>query len=197
VGVLEDGPGVEEEGPEAGDFVDALGVDRVGDGVLHPGVGDDDEEAREPGAAEDEEGGEPVHAAGEAVLAEEKETEEGGLEEEGEDAFHGEGHADDAAGAAGELRPVGAELELHGNAGNNAEDEVDGEDLGPEAGGDVVLFLAGAEGEGFEDDDQEREAHGELREEIVVGDGEAEVDAVEGEGVHGMVCSVLVVLARC
>jgi hypothetical protein len=72
---------------------------------------------------------------GEALFAEEEEAEEGRFEEEGEDAFHGEGLADDAAGAARELRPVGAELELHGNAGDDAEQEVDGEDLGPEARG--------------------------------------------------------------
>ena len=58
-------------------------------------------EIQEP--SEDQEGGAPVRPAREALLAEEEEAEEGGLEEEGEDAFHGEGHADDAAGAAGEL----------------------------------------------------------------------------------------------
>ena len=43
------------------------------------------------------------------------------------------------AGVAGEARPVGAELELHGDAGDDAEGEVDGEDAGPEARAIVVV----------------------------------------------------------
>ena len=78
---------------------------------------------------------------GEALLAEEEEAEESRLEEEGEDAFHGQRLADDAAGAARELRPVGAELEFHGNAGDDAEEEVDGEDFRPEARGLVVAVV--------------------------------------------------------
>ena len=194
VRVLKPGPGVEEELGEAGDFKDAVGQERVADGVLHPGVGDDDEEAGDPGAREDEHGGEPVEAAGETLFTEEEETEEGGLEEEGEDAFHGEGHADDAAGAAGELAPVGAELELHGDAGDDAEEEVDCEDPGPEAGGGVVpgllVGIVGAERDRFEDDDQKRESHGELGEEIVVRDGEAEVNAVECKCVQSVLLAV-------
>ncbi len=161
-----------------------LGSEAVGDGMLHPGVGDDDEEAGDPGAEEDHEGGAPVRPAREAFLAEEEEAEEGGFEEEGEDAFHGEGLADDSAGAAGELGPVGAELKLHGDAGDDAEDEVDGEDAGPEARGLVVAGVVAGEGDGLEDDDEQRQPHGELGEEIVIGDGERKMDAVEEENVH-------------
>ena len=171
-----------------------LGSKRIADGVLHPGVSDDDEEAGDPGACEDENGGEPVEATRESLFAEEKEAEEGGLEEEGEDAFHGERHANDAAGAARELAPVGAELKLHGDAGNDAEEEVDGEDPCPEACGCVVLGLlvgiVGAEGDRFEDDDQKRESHGELGEEIVVCDGKAEVNAVKCECVQGVLLAL-------
>ena len=83
-----------------------------------------------------------MEAPGEALFAEEKEAEEGGLQKEREDAFHGEGHADDAAGASGELAPVGAELELHGDPCNHAEEKIDSEDLAPEASGDIVRCLA-------------------------------------------------------
>jgi hypothetical protein len=40
VGVLQPGPGVEQELREAGDFVHAVGEEPVADGMLHPGVGD-------------------------------------------------------------------------------------------------------------------------------------------------------------
>ena len=168
--------------------IDAVGQQLVADRVLHPGVGDDDEEAGDPGADEDQHGREPVEAAGEALFAEEKKAEEGGLEEEREDAFHGERHADDAAGASGELTPVGAELELHGDAGNHAKEEIDGEDFAPEASSDIVLCLLvriiGAESDRFENHDQERQAHGELGKQIVVRDGKAEVNSVQRESVQ-------------
>ena len=76
-----------------------------------------------------------------ALFAEEEEAEESRLQEEGEDAFHSQRLADDAAGAARELRPVGAELKFHGNAGDDAEQEVDGEDLRPEARGLVLALV--------------------------------------------------------
>jgi hypothetical protein len=135
-----------------------------------------------------------VEAARETLFAEKKEAEEGGLEEKREDAFHGEGHADDAAGAAGELTPVGAELELHGDAGNHTEEKIDGEDFAPEASGDIVLCLLvriiGAESDRFENDDQKREPHGELGEEIVVCDGEAEVNTVQRKSVQNSLQAV-------
>ena len=39
--------------------------------------------------------------------------------------------------SCGEAGPVGAELELHGDAGDHAHEEIDGEDLSPEARGVV------------------------------------------------------------
>jgi hypothetical protein len=46
---------------------------------------------------------------------------------------------------------------------NYANREVDAENSCPEARGAVVVFLAGAQGDGFEDDDQQGQAHGQLR----------------------------------
>jgi len=63
--------------------------------------------------------------------------------EEAEYAFHGQGLTDYAAGETGEARPVRAELELHGNAGDHAEDKIDSENASPEAGGTVPLLAAG------------------------------------------------------
>ena len=78
-----------------------------------------------------------------------------------------------------EARPVGAELELHGNAGHHAEDEVDGEDASPEAAPRVPLGAAGLERDRLEHHDQQRQAHGELGKKIVKRDGEGKVQAVD------------------
>ena len=121
-----------------------------------------------------------MHPAREPLLSEEEEAEEGGFEKEGEDSFHGKRHSDDAAGAARELSPVGAELELHGDSGDHAEQEVHGEDPGPEAGRDIVLCVARLQRQRLQHDDEQRQAHGELGEEVVIGDGEGEVDPVKG-----------------
>ena len=85
-----------------------------------------------------------------------------------------------ATGGFGKLRPVGAELKFHGDAGNDAEGEADAEDFGPEAGGVVPDFIFGAEGQGFENEDQKRQAHRKLRENVVEGDGEGEVETMDG-----------------
>jgi hypothetical protein len=81
-------------------------------------------------------------------------------------------------GGLGEPRPVRAELELHGDAGHHADGEVDGENLGPEAGALAVTFLAGAQSHGLQDDDQQRQPHGELRKDVVKRHRESEVQAV-------------------
>ena len=77
----------------------------------------------------------------EPLFAEEEHAQEGRFEEEGEHPFHRQRLAITPPEYLGELRPVGAELELHGDAGDDAEDEVDGEDLGPEARGAVVALV--------------------------------------------------------
>ena len=123
--------------------------------------------------------------AAEQFLAVEQEAEESALEEEGVEALHGEGLADDGAGVAGEARPVGAELELHRDAGDDAKSEVDGEDAGPEAGAIVVVFVFLDQRHGLEDEDQEAEPQGELHEQVVESDREGELKAVQREcGIH-------------
>ena len=91
--------------------------------MLHPGVGDDDEEAGDP-RAEKTMNAENQCMASNALFAVEEEAEESRLEEEAEDALHGERLADHASGELREARPVGAKFELHGNAGDDTEDEL-------------------------------------------------------------------------
>src|SRR5437870_9334866 len=153
-------PGVEEESGKAHEDHRAVLRARVAGRVLHPRTGGDDEVAREPRAQEDECGGEPVPPAPEPPLAEEEEGQEGRLEEEGEDAFHGERLADDATGRAREARPIGPELELERDARHDAHGEVDRDAAPPEARGAVVVRLAGPERARLEDRGAEREPQG-------------------------------------
>src|SRR5689334_6434480 len=120
-----------------------------------------------------------------AFFAEKKEPEKCGFEEEREHTFHGERLADDAAGCARELGPVGAELKLHGDACDHAEQKVERENSRPEPRGLVVALVFCAQGCGLEYNDEQGKAHGELRKKIVEGDGEAEVNAMKYECRHG------------
>jgi len=99
----------------------------------------------------------------EALLSEQESAEEAGFQEEGKHAFHGEGLSDDASGCFGEARPIGPELKFHGDAGDHAHDEIDGEYLRPEPGRAVVAIMAGAQGHGLENQDQQCQPHGQLR----------------------------------
>ena len=179
VGVLPEGPFIEKQAPETGERDLMMRSQRKAGGMLHPRVGGDNKVAAHPGAEKDKEGGPPVADASEFFLAVEEETEERGLKKEGEDAFHGEGLADDAASGFGEFGPVGAELKFHGDAGDNTEGKVDAEDLGPKAGGASEVLVAGAQGNRFQDDDQEGKTHGQLREEIVKRNGECEMKTMD------------------
>ena len=64
----------------------------------------------------------------EALFAKQEQPQEGRLEEERKHAFHGQRLADHTAGGPRELRPIGAELKLHGNSGDHTHNEVDPED---------------------------------------------------------------------
>ena len=120
----------------------------------------------------------------EAFLAEQEKAQKGGFQKEGENAFHGEGLSDHAAGGAGKLRPVGAELEFHGNAGHHADQKIDGKYFRPEARRFVVALVVTDQGHRLEHDDQQGQPHGQLRKQIVIGDGESEVQTVEEQRVH-------------
>src|SRR5205823_9709017 len=115
-----------------------------------------------------------------------EEAQEGRFEEEGEDAFHGERLPDDAAGTARESRPVGPELELEGDARDDPHSEVGREDASPEAGGPVVVRIGRPKRRRLEDDDDQGEPHRQLREKVVVGGREGEVDAMGSHGVHDL-----------
>jgi len=84
------------------------------------------------------------------------------LQEERKSAFHGQRLADDASGKARELRPIGAELKFHGDAGDDTQRKVDAENPRPEARRFIVGFVANADSEGLEHDNERRKADRQL-----------------------------------
>jgi hypothetical protein len=106
----------------------------------------------------------PVTPFPQAFFAVQEQPQESRLQKEGKCAFHGQRLADNASGKARELRPIGTNLKFHRDAGDYTQREVDAEDLCPEACRFIVGFVAGADGECLEHDDQRRQAHSQLRE---------------------------------
>src|SRR6478736_5529802 len=105
------------------------------------------------------------------------------LEKEREEPFHGQRLANHAARVLRERRPVRAELEFHGDAGHDTHGEIDAEDPDPEARGVVPSRVAAPEARGFHHDDKQRQPHRQLREQVVVDDGEGELQPMPDERV--------------
>ena len=181
VRVLPPGPGIQYQLPEAGELYRAIGHALVAHGMLHPGVGGNDEVARHPRAQKHHQRRKPVQAFAQALLAIKEKPEECRLQKEREAAFHGQRLPDHPAGEAREVRPVGAELKFHRNASHHADDEIDAEDFCPEAGGLIVALVARLERDGFQDHDQRRQSHGQLREQVVIRDRKGKLQAVDQE----------------
>ena len=180
--ILPEEPRIGEKGEEAGQGKASIGKDLVAHRMLHEGVRGHDEESRGPSPQEDQEGREPVGPGRKPLPAEEEEGQEGRLQEEGENAFHGQGLADYTARSLRESGPVRAELELHGDSGDDPHGEVDPEYLPPEVRSPVESLIPAPERPGLQDEDEQTQAHCELGEEVVVGDGEGEVKPVVEEG---------------
>ncbi len=181
VGILQPRPRIQHQLPEAGQLERTVGGALVADRVLHPGIGRNNEVARQPRAQEDHQRREPVHSSAQPLLAVEKQPEEGRFQEEGETAFHGQRLSDDAAGEAREVRPVGAELKFHRNSGHHADDKVDAERSSPRSGPPGRSFVVGLDRQRFQNHDQRRQSHRQLREQVVVGHRESELQAVDQE----------------
>ena len=60
VRILPPGPGIQHQLPEAGQLQRAVGHTLIADRVLHPGIGRNNEVARQPRADEDHERGKPM-----------------------------------------------------------------------------------------------------------------------------------------
>ena len=89
-----------------------------------------------------------------------------------------EGLADHAPGKARKVRPVRAELKFHRDPGNDSKHEVDTKDPGPETRGLMVSLVVAAKTKGLEHYDERREPHRELGKEVVKGDSEGKMQAM-------------------
>ncbi len=111
--------------------------------VLHPAVADQDPERGEVGTERHQHGHQQMLTAGELVPAEEEESHQGRLEEEGHQPLHRQRGAENVPHILGVVGPVGAELELQGDACGHPHHEVDAKQLAPETGDVLVDHLAG------------------------------------------------------
>src|SRR5881398_3247279 len=109
-----------------------------------------------------------MSARSESFLTPDQRTNERALQEEGEHAFHRQRLSDDATGVFGKIRPVRSELELHRNAGHDTDRKIESENLGPEPNRPIVFFVPSSKGAPFPVNDEPREPHRELREQVVV-----------------------------
>ncbi|MNJ37901.1 hypothetical protein D3C77_327370 [compost metagenome] len=160
---------VEEHRHEVGDLhAHGVGIEGGADRVLHPAVGDQDPQRRQVGAQGDHEGDEQVGVRLQLVPAEEHQADEGRLEEEGHQALDRQRRPEDVPDVVGVVAPVHAELEFHGQAGRDAQHEVDAEDRAPEAGDGPPDRPTGHHIDALHDDQHEGKAQGEGHEQKVV-----------------------------
>ena len=108
-----------------------------------------------------------MSSAAQSLLSKQKQPEKGRFKEERKYTFHYQSLSNDPAGHLRKASPVSAKLKFHWNACDNAHNEVDAEDLHPETCGIVIGLIAGPQCQSFEDDDQRRESHRQLWEQIV------------------------------
>ncbi len=149
-------------------------VEMRADRVLHPAIGDEDPQRREIRADGDQPGDGEMTDARQPVPAEEEESDEGGFEEERHQPFDRQRRAEYVADVMRVIGPVGAELELHGDAGGDAHGEIDAEQRAPEPRHRPPDPPPGHDIDALHDGEEQRQAEGQRDEEEMIerGDGE-------------------------
>ncbi len=152
-------------------------------GRLHPRIGHHDPEGRQGAAKGHHAGGEQVHLGADAAPAEQHDAEKPGFKHEGHRRLETEDVAHEVAGRGGERPPVGAEGKLHRNAADDADAEVDEEQLGPELDLVKVEDVFGLHPRGFHAEQHQRQPDGERRPHDVEHRNEAKLRPSEELGV--------------
>jgi hypothetical protein len=160
----------------------AVGVDGKAGRRLHPGVGAQDPEGRAEGADRHHRGRDEVQAGPDLGAAEEHDAEKPGLEEEGREHLVAHQRPEDRPGAVGKHRPVGAELVGHGEPGDDAHAEGDGEDGLPIVEEPQIERLAAPEVQEIQHREVAREPDREGGKDDVKGDCEGELQPREHKG---------------
>src|SRR6202035_6169170 len=143
--------------------------------MLHPGVRREDEKSGEPRTEKNQKSRQPEADASEFFLAEQKQSQEARLQKKGKPPLHRQCLADHAACRFRERRPVRSELKFHRNARDHADSKVDPEDSPPKSRRTVVVLIARSQRFSLQIDKQQREAHRQLRKNVVKRDREREV----------------------
>src|SRR5205823_12066222 len=139
----------------------------VTDGILHERIRHQNEITREPTTERNRDCSSEMSARSEPFLAPDQRADKRALQEEGEHAFHRQRLSDDATVVFGKVRPVRSELKLHRNAGDDADREIESEDLGPKPDSLIVFFVPSSKGAPFPVNEKPSQPHGELRKEVV------------------------------
>ena len=124
----------------------------------------------------DEPDGGQVDTLAHAFPAEGPDREEGGFQEEGRRGLNRQQRTEDVAHVFRVARPVGPELKFQGDAGHDAEDEVDQEQLSPKFGHPFVHFIARTDVERLHDGEKDHEAEGQRDKDEVEKDGHGELE---------------------
>jgi len=143
--------------------------------MLHKGVGDEDEVAREPTARGHTDGGQEMITGTESFLTPDQRADKRALQEKCKHPLHGQRLTDNSTCIAREVGPVRAELKFHGNAGHHAHGKVQAKNLGPKSNGLVVLLVTGAQGAPFPINQEPCQAHRQLRKQVMVSQREAKL----------------------
>ena len=171
-------PRIQEIGAQAGDAQRTVRFDLVTDGMLHERIRDKDEVAGEPTPERYRHCRSKVSARSEPFLTPDQRTDKRALEEEREHSFHRQRLSDYPAGVFGKVRPIRSELKFHRNASDNADGKIESENLRPEPNGLVVFFVPSSKGAPFPVNQEQRQPHCELREQVVINDREPELQPV-------------------
>ena len=153
-------------------------------GVLHPGVCNQNEECRNPRAEDCHEQRECVYSRLEAVPTEDPQTQEGRLNEEGEEAFHCQRSAEDVADEAGVFTPRHAELEFLNQTGGHTHCEVNEVQLAPELRHALVFVLLGTNIANVQVGHNKAQTQSQRNHEEVVDGGNTELPPTKIKGIH-------------
>ena len=170
--------GVGQHRGKVGNFhAHGLRVESRAHRVLHPAVRDQDPQCRQVGTERHQPGDHQVLHLRHAFPTEEEQANEGGFQEERHQPFDRQRRTKHIADVLRVVRPVGAELELHGDARRDTECEVDAEQLAPELHHLFVDGIAGHHVNRFHDRQQRTEAQRQRHEQEVVEHGDRELPA--------------------
>src|SRR5262249_31744359 len=157
--------------------------------MLHPAVGDQDPQRRQIRT----DGDQPRHCEmtklGQAVPAENKQTDESRFQEKRHQAFDGERRAEYVADIMRIVGPVGAELEFHGDAGGHPHGEIDAEQLAPKLRDVPPDSAASHHIDALHDRQQKRQAERQRHEQKMVQRRDGELQPIQADGIEMRHCS--------